>query len=197
MEVSIACLIAAIGAYLIGSIPVAVLVGRTHGVDPRTVGDRNPGYWNMQGQLGARRALPVFVGDTAKGVLAGGLGIACAFIVDVPLWTIGMLAVAAAMIGHAWPVFARFRGGRSILVFSGGMCVVVPLAAIVAIALCALVAGLTHRFAYGARVGVFAFPLIALVLVSWQVALAAFACMSIIGLRFALAALAARGAAAD
>ncbi|MFZ4515906.1 MAG: glycerol-3-phosphate acyltransferase [Acidimicrobiia bacterium] len=186
-----------LSAYCIGSIPVAVVIGRRHGMDPRAHGDRNPGYWNMQTQLGTRRAVPVFIGDTVKGVLAGLLGGAGALMVGVPWWTVGLVAVAAAMIGHAWPVFARFRGGRSILVFSGGVCAVIPLAAAAAIVLCIAVALLTRTFAYGARAGVFLFPLFTWWIAGWQVALAAFACMSIIGLRFAMAAIAQRRSGAS
>ena len=49
--------------YLLGSIPVAVLVARARGVDIRAVGDRNPGYWNAKESLGRRAAVPVFVGE--------------------------------------------------------------------------------------------------------------------------------------
>jgi len=55
--------------YLLGSVPVAVLVARARGVDPRRDGDRNPGYWNVKALLGRRAAVPVFVGDALKGVL--------------------------------------------------------------------------------------------------------------------------------
>src|SRR5690606_40244165 len=64
-------LVSAIGGYLLGSVPVAVLVGRAHGLDPREAGDRNPGFWNMMEQLGRRAAVPVFAGDLLKGTLAG------------------------------------------------------------------------------------------------------------------------------
>ena len=58
--------LAAIVGYLLGSVPVALLVARAHGVDLRTTGDGNPGAWNALEQLGARRAWPAFAGDGAK-----------------------------------------------------------------------------------------------------------------------------------
>ena len=65
-----------IGGYLLGSVPVAVLVGRAHGFDPRSVGDRNPGFWNVMQRVGGRSAAPVFAGDLLKGtaglILDGG-----------------------------------------------------------------------------------------------------------------------------
>ena len=57
--------------YLLGSVPVAALVARRHGVDIHAAGDGNPGAWNALEQLGARRAWPVFAGDALKGALAG------------------------------------------------------------------------------------------------------------------------------
>ncbi len=63
------------GGYLLGSIPVAVLAGRARGVNPRQVGDQNPGFWNMKDQLGWAGALPVLAGDTLKGTAAGLLGL--------------------------------------------------------------------------------------------------------------------------
>ena len=69
-------LVSVIGGYLLGSVPVAVLVARAHGFDPREVGDRNPGFWNVRERLGWRAAVPVFAGDTLKGTLAGLLALA-------------------------------------------------------------------------------------------------------------------------
>lgn len=169
--------------YLSGSIPVAVLVGRRRRFDPRSVGDRNPGWWNMREQLGARGAAPVLVGDVAKGVLAAAVGVAVA---PEGAWGVGYVGVAAAMVGHAWPVFAGFRGGRSILVFTGGMCVLAPEPALISVAAFALLS-LTGRTALGARLGVFGFPLLQLLLEAPHRTAATGALMSIIGLRFALA----------
>ena len=53
-----ATVLTAVCGYLIGSIPVAVLVSRARGVDIRAIGDRNPGYWNAKESLGRRAALP-------------------------------------------------------------------------------------------------------------------------------------------
>jgi glycerol-3-phosphate acyltransferase PlsY len=175
--------LAVAGSYLVGSVPVAVLVGRRRGIDPRDHGDHNPGYWNARAVLGAADARRVLVGDTAKGVAAGVIGL----LAGGPWW-VGYLAVAAAMIGHAWPLFACFRGGRAILTFAGGVLVLVPVVALVCIGLCVLVSVATQRFAHGARVGVFAFPLVQLLASPRAHVAATGGLMSIIGLRFAMAA---------
>src|SRR5690606_5931553 len=98
-------LVSGIGGYLVGSVPVAVLVARAHGVDPREAGDRNPGFWNVKGLLGARRAVPVFAGDLAKGAVAGLLGLA------VSGWHAGALGVPA---GASVPaVYAAVAGAMA------------------------------------------------------------------------------------
>jgi acyl phosphate:glycerol-3-phosphate acyltransferase len=173
--------------YLLGSVPVAVMVGRRSNIDPREVGDKNPGYWNMRKRLGVRSALPVFVGDALKGSLAvligRGLG---------GPWWVAYIAAGAAMVGHAWPVFARFRGGRSVLTFAGAVVVLAPIPAVIAIAALLVVRVVTHRFDWAARVGVFGFP-IAQALFEPRARVACTGLlMTFIGLRFAQAAMTAR-----
>jgi acyl phosphate:glycerol-3-phosphate acyltransferase len=189
-DATVAATVAAVVVgYLLGSVPVAVLVARRHRVDPRKVGDRNPGYWNVKETIGRREAVPVFVGDALKGALAALVGV---LVAPEGAWGVGYAAVAAAMVGHAWPVFAGFRGGRSILTFAGGMCVLTPVVAAAAVALL-LVVTVATSFAWGARVGVFSLPLLQLVLDSPTRTAATGALMALIGLRFAMAARAGDG----
>ncbi|MFB9883609.1 glycerol-3-phosphate acyltransferase [Planobispora siamensis] len=192
-------LVAVIGGYLLGSVPVAVLVARAYGFDPRAVGDRNPGFWNMKEQLGWRAAVPVFAGDMLKGTFAAlaaltvsgahttGFGVVTGDSV-VPVY----LATAAAMIGHAWPVFAGFRGGRSILTFVGGFAVICPPAFLLGVAVLVVTALVTRSFAIGARAGVFGIPLLQLLFTPVGYVAATGALMCLIGLRFGQAARAAR-----
>nr|MBA2638063.1 glycerol-3-phosphate acyltransferase [Solirubrobacterales bacterium] len=60
--------------YLVGSIPVSLLVARRHGVDLLRTGDGNPGAWNALEQLGPGRAWPAFASDAAKGLVGGLVG---------------------------------------------------------------------------------------------------------------------------
>jgi acyl phosphate:glycerol-3-phosphate acyltransferase len=176
--------VAVVAGYLLGSVPVAVLVGRAQGFDPRRVGDRNPGYWNVKEQVGTRASRPVFVGDVAKGAAAGFIGV----LLDGPAWGIAYVAVGAAMIGHAYPVFAGFRGGRSILAFAGGMAAVAPVPAAATVVVLLAVWAVSRSFAWAARVGVFGFPLVQLVFESKERVAATGALLCIIGARFAQAA---------
>jgi glycerol-3-phosphate acyltransferase PlsY len=173
--------IAAVTGYLLGSVPVALLVARRHGVDLRRTGDGNPGAWNALEQLGPRRAWPAFVGDGLKGTLAGIAGL----LLDGPVW-IGYVAVAAAMLGHALPAFARLRGGKAVMTFVGGAFALAPLAALAALAACVVVGLLRRSFAIGARVGVFGFPLAQLAIDPVQEVAATGALMCVIGVLFAV-----------
>ena len=181
-----AAVVAGVVGYVIGSIPVADLVTRH---DLREVGDRNPGYWNAKETLGRRAALPVFVGDVVKGAVAAGVGVLLAPAAE---WWVGYVAGFTAMVGHAWPVFARFRGGRSVLTFTGAMCVLSPVAAAISIAVLLMVLVATRSFAWGARAGVVVFPFVQIA-VEGPYRTAATGClMTLIGIRFAQAALISR-----
>ena len=163
--------------YLLGSIPVALLVGRAHGVDLREVGDRNPGAWNALEQLGARAAAPVFAGDAAKGLAAGLVGLGLG---DV---AVAYVSIAGAMAGHAFPLLASFRGGKSVMTFVSGAFAVSPLAAGAALACCVAVS-LASSFRWGARIGVFGFPLLQLAFDPAIEVAATGGLMGLIGLRY-------------
>lgn len=163
--------------YLLGSVPIASSVGRAHGIDLREVGDGNPGAWNALDQLGGRRAAPVFIGDGLKGWLAGMAGVALIG------WTGAYLGVAAAMLGHAYPLWSGFRGGKSIMAFAGGAFAFAPLAAALALAVCALVS-VAASFRWGARVGVFGVPVAQLVVDPVERVILTGALMCLIGLRY-------------
>lgn len=177
MDYAAACIV----GYLLGSVPVSLLVARRHGVDLRRTGDGNPGAWNALEQLGWARAWPAFIGDALKGSLAALAGFALG---DV--W-VAYAAVAAAMVGHAFPAFARLRGGKSVMTFVGGAIVLSPLAGAIALALLGALSFTRGGFALGARVGVFAFPLLQLATSPVEHVAATGGLMCLIGARFVLA----------
>jgi len=180
--------LAVIVGYVLGSVPVSLLVARRHGVDLFATGDGNPGAWNALEQLGPRRAWPVFVGDALKGTLAGLAGYALGGVY------VGYAGVAAAMLGHGFPLFTRLRGGKSVMTFAGGMFAVAPVAAPIALAACVLVSVVRRSFAVGARVGVFAIPLVQLLVDPIERVAATGALMTLIGALFGVRALQARSA---
>ena len=182
MLAAVRLVVTLIVGYVLGSVPVAdIVAARRSGVDLRDVGDRNPGYWNAKDTLGRRAAVPVFVGDVAKGAAAALVGVALARDTQ---WWLAYAATGAAMVGHAFPVFARFRGGRSVLTFVGGALVYAPLPAAVAVGILLLVFAVRRRFDVAARAGIVAFPLVQLVLEGPVRTAATGALMTFIGVRF-------------
>ena len=184
---AVSLLVTIVVGYLVGSVPVANLVARRRaGTDLREVGDRNPGYWNAKETLGRRSAVPVFVGDVTKGAVAAALGLVLA---ADDQWWLAYVGAGAAMVGHAFPVFAGFRGGRSVLTFVGGALVFTPLAAAISVAIMLLTFGGTRHFAVAARVGMVTLPFAQLLVDGPYRTAATGVLMTFIGLRFAQAAL--------
>lgn len=176
--------------YLIGSIPFANLVAaRRARIDLRDVGDGNPGFWNARETLGRRAALPVFIGDSAKGVAAALVGAALA---NPGVWGLAYVGCGAAMLGHSFPVFAKFHGGRSILTFAGGAAVFAPVPFLLAIGLLLVTFAVRRSFAVAARVGFVALPIVQILVEGPNRTAATGALMTFIGLRFAMAAVADR-----
>ena len=176
--------------YLIGSIPIANLVAaRRAEIDLRDVGDGNPGFWNARETLGRQAAIPVFVGDSLKGLAAAMVGAALA---DPGVWGLAYVGCGAAMIGHSFPVFARFRGGRSILAFAGGAAVFTTIPFLLAIALLLVTFAIRRSLAVSSRVAFVALPIVQIIVEGPYRTAATGVLMTFIGLRFAMAAVADR-----
>jgi acyl phosphate:glycerol-3-phosphate acyltransferase len=169
--------LAAIVGYLCGAIPVAWLVARRYGVNLLEVGDRNPGAWNALDHLGPRRAWPAFVGDGAKAFLP-----AAAAHLAFGYWP-AYVAVAAAMVGHAFPLPRPSRGGKSIMCFVGGAFALSPLAALICGTL-AIVVTIAAAFKYAARAAIGAFPFVLFVTDPIEHVAAMGALMTLIGVLF-------------
>jgi glycerol-3-phosphate acyltransferase PlsY len=98
------------GAYLFGSVPFGILIGRGfYGVDPRTVGSGNIGTANSMRAFGRTGAALVLIGDVLKGIIPTFL--ALRFLGEP--WMLAAVGLAA-VIGHNWSVFLRFTGGKGV-----------------------------------------------------------------------------------
>jgi len=107
-------LIAAIAAYLIGSISFAVVVSRAFGLsDPRTYGSKNPGATNVLRSGSKKAAIATLVGDAAKGWLAVWLAVKVGPQYGIDEGGIALVAIAV-FLGHLWPVFFKFVGGKGV-----------------------------------------------------------------------------------
>ncbi len=111
--------------YLIGSVPVGLLVGRRYGIDVRDYGSGKTGFTNALRSLGLAPAMLVMAGDVAKGIAPVLIG---RVLFDDPWAT--ALAGAAAIAGHTRPLFAGFRGGRGVATAFGAFLAMSPLAAL-------------------------------------------------------------------
>jgi glycerol-3-phosphate acyltransferase PlsY len=161
--VAIAFIPLLVGAYLVGSIPTAYLVARwRQGIDIRQYGSGNVGASNVVRSSGKWLAAVVSIVDLAKGVLmvwaAQAAGLALGLQVAVGL---------AAIIGHNWPVFLRFSGGRGVLTTMGVAFVLplvngplVPWAFIISLALGAVFIFGLHNLPLGTIIGVAVLPLV-------------------------------------
>jgi acyl phosphate:glycerol-3-phosphate acyltransferase len=99
-----------IAGYLIGSIPVGVLVGRAFGFDPRETGSGNIGMTNVARAGGGMAAALTFIGDLAKGLLPVLIASAAVGRVPIELALVGF----AAFVGSIASIFLRFEGGRGV-----------------------------------------------------------------------------------
>jgi glycerol-3-phosphate acyltransferase PlsY len=153
--------VAVVTGYLLGSIPIGLIVGRLAGrVDVRDFGSGKTGFTNSLRVLGLRRSLPVFLGDFLKGSAAACLPL---LYTDDP-WARAAGGLAAVA-GHVWPVFAGFRGGRGVLTGGGVLVALNPLASLAVVPVAGLIIYLTRYVSLasisGAAVGALVFVALA------------------------------------
>jgi acyl phosphate:glycerol-3-phosphate acyltransferase len=121
-------------AYLLGSIPFAYIIGKLSGLDVRQVGDKNVGTFNVFRHAGMGAGIATLVAEVGKGALA---------IIAAKLLSVNELVVfgagVAAVIGHNWPVFLHFRGGRGLAVVIGALLALLPIEMLIAAAISLLV----------------------------------------------------------
>jgi glycerol-3-phosphate acyltransferase PlsY len=143
--------------YLLGSIPTAYIVSRMRkGVDIRNVGSGNMGAGNVMRQIGAHEGVLVGIIDVAKG--SGAVLIAQALNIS-ELWVFG--AGFAALVGHNFPVFAGFRGGRGSATIIGIFFVLAPKAILITLAVAAIPFFTTRKFMAALFIGFGLLPLFA------------------------------------
>ena len=139
-------------AYLAGSIPFGYLMGLTRGVDIRTVGSGNIGATNVFRTLGKKLGVFTFALDVAKGVAAVAVVPqavwACAGAGAPPLGAL-VACAAAVMLGHAFPVFLGFKGGKGVATGLGLAIGLAPHSALLGLAVWIVVFGATRYVSVG------------------------------------------------
>lgn len=139
-------------AYLIGTFPSAMIIASASGIDIREAGSGNPGASNVTRVLGWRRGVWVFVIDVAKGALAAGLGLVVADRYA------GYALGAAAVVGHVFPIWQGFRGGKGVATGGGVFAVLSPLVFVVLAAVWLIISRLTKKASVASIVIVILLP---------------------------------------
>jgi glycerol-3-phosphate acyltransferase PlsY len=145
-------------AYLVGSVPFAFLLSRRRGIDLRNVGSGNVGATNVLRTSGVRTAVIAMSLDAIKGAIAvvvaqrvtGGIG--------AP-----MAAGLASVVGHIYPVWLRFRGGKGVATAAGVFAVLTPMALGIAGAAFVLAVWITRYISVGSVVGAVTLAIVAIV----------------------------------
>jgi glycerol-3-phosphate acyltransferase PlsY len=141
--------IAVVCGYLLGSIPFGLIISkRASGSDLREFGSGKTGFTNSLRVLGFKRSVPVFAGDLLKGAAAALLPL---LYTDEP-WA-RALGGLAAVLGHVWPVFAGFRGGRGVLTGAGVLLALSPVASLIAFVIGGLVICITRYVSLASIMG--------------------------------------------
>lgn len=155
---------ALLGAYLLGSIPTSIWVGKLFfGIDIREHGSGNAGATNTFRVMGAKAGIPVFIIDVAKGWLALYFARYSGIESGTELYVILQLFLGVcAFLGHVFPIFAGFKGGKGVATLAGVSAGLHPLATLTAFLVFALVFLLTGYVSVGSISAGIAFPLLVL-----------------------------------
>jgi glycerol-3-phosphate acyltransferase PlsY len=160
----------AIGSYLLGSIPFGYLAGRLVGVDIRQAGSGNIGATNVVRVVGKRYGYPVFALDVLKGF--GAVTIAMLMALDRrPAWNspeiFGILAAISSVLGHLYPPWLKFKGGKGVATSAGALLALTPVAALIGIAIWIIVFWLTRYVSLASITAAVVLPIVIL-FISWQ-----------------------------
>ena len=161
----IATILGAILSYLIGAIPFGYLAGKTlKGIDIRDHGSGNIGATNVLRTLGTATGIIVLLLDAGKGVLSVlVLATLTGRVSALDPYTLKALCGAAAIAGHDWPVFLRFRGGKGVATGLGVFLSITPIYALAGLALFLLAVIMTRHVSVGSLVLAACFPIFMLI----------------------------------
>jgi len=158
-----------IGSYLLGSIPFGYLAGRLVGIDIRKAGSGNVGATNVVRVLGKRYGYPVFALDVLKGFGAVKFAMLMA-LGRSPAWNspeiFGILAAIASVLGHLYPPWLRFNGGKGVATSAGALLALTPVATLIGVAIWIIVFWLTRYVSLASITATVVLPIVILVVSS-------------------------------
>lgn len=159
-------IIALIIAYLLGSLNSAVLISKYLKLpDPRTSGSGNAGATNILRTMGKNQAIMVLLGDALKGIIA----VLLARMFGVQGFILGLVALAAVA-GHVFPVFFKFKGGKGVATMMGATLILTPLVGVFSIAVWVVIAFLLRYASLASIVAAICAPLFMLIFGNHQYA---------------------------
>jgi acyl phosphate:glycerol-3-phosphate acyltransferase len=151
--------IVAVGfGYLLGSIPFALLLARRQGIELRNIGSGNPGAANVLRAVGVGPAVAVMLLDAVKGTVA----VTAARLISDDVAVVTSAGVAA-IVGHIYPVWCGFRGGKGVAASAGVFAVLAPLATAIAALVFVGTIAVTRFISAGSIAGALALPVAAAV----------------------------------
>ena len=158
--------IVVIASYLLGSIPFGYLAGRMAGIDIRNCGSGNVGATNVIRTLGKSYGYPVFALDFLKGLGAVKMSILIATRMQSewnPPEMFGIVAAISSVLGHSFPLWLRFKGGKGVATSAGALFGLAPVAVLVGVAIWIVTFWLTRYVSVASIAAAAALPLVILV----------------------------------
>ena len=157
-------LIIIITAYLLGNIsPSYILAKRLAGVDIRTQGSGNAGSTNVLRTLGKKAGALTFIGDVLKGLIAVLIARFIAYGANLDDTTCAYIAVVAVVLGHNYPVFLGFKGGKGVATSLGSMLGMNPLVALLCLGFFIIIVAITKYVSLGSMLGIGLSPVIMMI----------------------------------
>lgn len=173
-----------VAAYLLGSIPSAVWIGkRFYGIDVREHGSKNAGATNTLRVLGRKAAMPVLLLDMAKGFAAVMLYHLSPYKDTDFEFYLKLILIVAVVTGHVFPVFARFKGGKGVATMAGAVLGMYPPAVLLCLATFLVVLAVSHYVSLSSMTAGVMFPVyLVLVFGETYLPLIIFACVVAVAL---------------
>ncbi len=157
-------IISAVVGYLLGSLPIGYVVARAHGVDIFKEGSGNPGATNVKrvlgekfGAKGKRAGNFVFVLDAVKGAIAAAWP-ALPLLHAPEARLLGLIGVIAAVLGHSFSVFTKFKGGKGVATAAGGVLVLMPVPCLIGVVVWLVTFSVTRYVSLGSVVAAVVVP---------------------------------------
>ncbi len=145
--------------YLLGSVPSGYLIGKAFkGIDIRDFGSGNIGFTNVLRAIGTFPALIVLIIDITKGIVSVYLGFFFAQLMGIDYQVMGGIGGLASIVGHNWPIFLKFKGGKGVAVTAGVFLALTPIPFLLSLLVMVGIIGLTRYVSLGSIVAAGSLP---------------------------------------